>query len=308
MLKKIFGGLVAVLLLCGAGFAGYWFMNKDQLQAEYAVYRKTGAPVLMYHGIDTTLPKGWPKSLALPPELFEIHLKYLSEQGYTIVTVEELAKRLEQGQSVEKYVALSFDDGYKNNLTKALPIMQKYNAKGSFFIVNSKIGKDYYLDEADIKKLIAAGMELGSHTYSHNALTKIDPKGLVWETDTSRYWLKKKFDGYIVRTLAYPNGDYDDKIIAVCQKYGFYRALTGHMGLNTPETYKKAPMEMFRVTVADDGKGLEGFKTRLENAYFYGFLQTKGFDINIIRDIFVSDQWEIISNALCILVILGFIC
>ena len=64
---------------------------------------------------------------------------------------------------------------------------------------------------------------------------------------------------------------------------------TGHIGLNTPESYKKAPMEMFRVTVADDGKGIEGFKKRLEYAYLFGFLQTKGIDINPIRDLFVKD-------------------
>ena len=107
------------------------------------------------------------------------------------------------------------------------------------------------------------------------------------ETDTSRYWLKKKFDGYIVRTLAYPNGSYNERVIAAAKKYGFYRALTGHVGVNTAATYQKAPFEMYRVTVADDGNGLEGFKKRLEQAYFFGFLQTKGIDINIVRDIFV---------------------
>lgn len=289
MLKKILLGILGLLLLVVVGGYGYWCLNAERLQAEYAAYRKTGAPVLMYHGIDTSLPEGWPKSLALPPELFEQHLRYLKEQGYNIVTVEELAHRLEQGASVEHYVALSFDDGYENNLTKAVPIMQKYDAKGSFFVVNCKMGKPYYLNEEQIKQLLAAGMEVGSHTYSHNDLTLIDEKFLVWETDTSRYWLKKKLDGYIVRTLAYPNGSYNKTIIAAAQKYGFYRALTGHMGLNTYSTYKAAPMEMFRVTVADDGKGIEGFKRRLENAYLFGFLQTKGFDVNIIRDLFVKD-------------------
>lgn len=288
MLKKILLGLAGILLLVAIGCGTYWCINGKRLKAEYATYRKTGAPVLMYHGVDKTLPAGWPKSLVLPTDQFESHLRYLKEQGYTMVTVAELAQRLETGQSVDKYVALSFDDGYTNNLTVAVPLMQKYGAKGSFFVVNSKIGNEYYMDESQIKQLIAAGMELGSHTYSHNPLADIEEKYLVWETDTSRYWLKKKFDGYIVRTLAYPNGSYNERVIAAAKKYGFYRALTGHIGLNTAETYKKAPMEMYRVTVSDDGKGLEGFKERLEQAYLFGFLQTKGINVNIIRDIFVS--------------------
>lgn len=56
---------------------------------------------------------------------------------------------------------------------------------------------------------------------AHNPLAAIDEKYLVWETDTSRYWLKKKFDGYIVRTLAYPNGSYNDRVIDAAKKIRF---------------------------------------------------------------------------------------
>lgn len=287
MIKKLLWGLAALVLVLAATGAVAWQMHGQRWQAEYAAYKKTGAPVLMYHAVGPEEGADWPKTLIMKPELFEAHLGYLKEQGYTIVTVAELAERLTKGESVYKYVALSFDDGYKNNYSVVLPLLQKYDAKGSFFVINRDIGDELHMNEQEIKGLIAAGMELGSHTYSHNPLAAIDEKYLVWETDTSRYWLKKKFDGYIVRTLAYPNGSYNDRVIAAAKKYGFYRALTGHVGINTAATYKNAPMEMYRVTVADDGNGLEGFKKRLEQAYFFGFLQTKGFDINIIRDVFV---------------------
>jgi peptidoglycan/xylan/chitin deacetylase (PgdA/CDA1 family) len=287
MIKKLLWGLAALVLVLAAAGAVVWQMYGQRWQAEYAAYKKTGAPVLMYHAVGPEEGTDWPKTLIMKPELFEAHLRYLKEQGYTIVTVAELAERLTKGESVDKYVALSFDDGYKNNYSVVLPLLQKYDAKGSFFVINRDIGDELHMNEQEIKGLIAAGMELGSHTYSHNPLAKIDEKYLVWETDTSRYWLKKKFDGYIVRTLAYPNGSYNDRVIAAAKKYGFYRALTGHVGINTAATYKSAPMEMYRVTVADDGNGLEGFKKRLEQAYFFGFLQTKGIDVNIVRDIFV---------------------
>ena len=288
MIKKLLYGLLArVVLVCVAG-AVVWQVKGEQWRAEYAAYRKTGAPILMYHAVGNEQGPDWPRSLIMPPALFEEHLRYLKEQGYTIVSVEQLAHRLEKGESVDKFVALSFDDGYKDNYSVALPIMQKYDAKGSFFVINKEMGDKDHMNEAEIKDMLAAGMELGSHTYSHAPLAKIDTKYLVWELDTSRYWLKKKFDGYIVRTLAYPNGSYNKTVIEAAQKYGFYRALTGHIGLNTSATYKAAPMEMYRVTVADDGNGLEGFKRRLEQAYFFGFLQTKGIDINPVRDVFAG--------------------
>lgn len=288
MMKKIFAALLAVLLLAAAGCGAAWLLNGQRWQQEYAAFRKTGAPVLMYHAVGDEEGADWPASLIMKPQLFESHLQYLTEQGYTIVSVEQLAHRLEQGASVDKYVALSFDDGYKNNYSVVLPLLQKYGAKGSFFVINREMGDELHMNEQEIKALIDAGMELGSHTYSHNPLAKIEEKYLVWELDTSRYWLKKKFDGYIVRTLAYPNGSYNSTVVAASKKYGFYRALTGHVGVNTAETYRNAPLEMYRVTVADDGNGLEGFKRRLEQAYFFGFLQTKGLDINCIRDLLVQ--------------------
>lgn len=288
MIKKIlslFAGLVLLLVVAGAWA---WYEHGQRWQEEYASFRKNAAPILMYHAVGPADEIQWPKSLIMSAELFESHLCYLKEQGYNIVSVEQLAHRLEKGESVDKYVALSFDDGYKNNNGVVLPLLKKYDAKASFFVINKEIGQPLFMNDEEIKEMIGAGMELGSHTYSHNPLAKIDTKYLVWEFDTSRYWLKKKYDGYIVRTLAYPNGSYNDTVIAAAKKYGFYRALTGHVGVNTAATYKAAPMEMYRVTVADDGNGLEGFKKRLEQAYFWGFLQTKGIDINIIRDIFVS--------------------
>ena len=243
-MKKILLGLLLLVVLAAAGAGVAWQLNGERWQQEYAAYRKTGAPVLMYHAVGNDEGADWPKTLIMKPELFEAHLRYLKEQGYTIVTVVELAERLQKGESVDKYVALSFDDGYKNNYSVVLPLLQKYDAKGSFFVINKDMGDETHMNEQEIKGLIDAGMELGSHTYSHGPLGKIPEKYLVWELDTSRYWLKKKFDGYIVRTLAYPNGSYNPTVIAAAKKYGFYRALTGHIGLNTAATYQAEPMEM----------------------------------------------------------------
>lgn len=289
MIKKIISAICVVLLgIVGCSYF-WWTQNETRLKAEYAAFRKTGAPVLMYHAICSREGKeNWPDSLILNPALFEQHMKYLKEQGYQIVALEELAKRLEEGANVEKCVALTFDDGYLDNYTIAIPIMKKYDAKGTFFVINQDINKPDKMGDKEILGLLAEGMELGSHTTSHAPLAKIDPKFLAWELSTSRFYLKKNYNRYIVRSLAYPNGGYNDNVIAKAQEYGFYRAVTGHIGLNTQDTFKKAPMEMYRVTVADDGNGLEGFKNRLEQAYLFGFLQTKGIDINIVRDIFVK--------------------
>ena len=287
MLKKILQALLGCLLVAAVFGGFYWLLNKERLQQEYVAYKKISAPVLMYHGIGWEQGQDWPASLVINPPLFEEQLQYLTNAGYHIVSVEQLAERFVKGETVDKYIALSFDDGYKNNYTEALPLLEKYRAKASFFVVNRDIGSPIHMNEEEIRGLIRAGMELGSHTMNHTPLTTIEDKYLAWELSSSRYFLKKQFDRYIVRTIAYPNGCYNQHIIDEAMKYGFYRGLTGKIGVNTAQTYHDAPMAMYRVNISDDGDGIIGFQKRLERAYLVGFLQSKGLDVNIIRDFLV---------------------
>lgn len=133
--KKIITRILIVCVVLCAGAALIWHLNGARWQNEYAAFRKTGAPILMYHAISDEEGDQWPKSLIIKPAVFEEQLKYLKSQGYTIVTVAELAQRLENGESVDRYIALSFDDGYKNNYSVALPLLQKYDAKASFLLL-----------------------------------------------------------------------------------------------------------------------------------------------------------------------------
>ncbi|MGM9519223.1 MAG: hypothetical protein ACI3WS_00955, partial [Phascolarctobacterium sp.] len=82
MIKKFLYGLLAlVAVVCAAG-AVVWQVKGDAWRAEYAAYRKTGAPILMYHAVGNESGPDWPRSLIMAPELFEAHLRYLKEQGY----------------------------------------------------------------------------------------------------------------------------------------------------------------------------------------------------------------------------------
>lgn len=267
--KKIMS--IAGITLAVFGCAGKMYYNHAIEE-----YSKTGALVLEYHSISK---KDWDPSLVIAPEVFEHHLKVLQEKGYKMVTVEELAERLRAGKSVEKYIALSFDDGYKDNYTTALPLLKKYNARATFSVVENKIGKDIYMTEQEIKEMMAAGMEIGSHTISHNPLAEIDPKYLEWEIGVSKYALEKRFPGLVVTTMAYPNGSYNERIIADLKKYGYKQALTGHTGMNGHDFYNKHPMEMNRVIVIDDGKGPVYFAGLLKRGYRRSLFLEYGIDL-----------------------------
>ncbi len=63
-------------------------------------------------------------------------------------------------------VALTFDDGPTDNVTKILPLLEKYQAKATFFLIGEEI--ENHPDEA--KKIAEQGHQIGNHTYSHNRM------------------------------------------------------------------------------------------------------------------------------------------
>lgn len=268
--------LKKVLCMAGATVIVTVAAGKMYYNQEIDKYAKTGALVLEYHSISN---KDWGPSLVVAPDVFEGHLKYLKENGYNMVTVEELGERLRTGKSVDKYIALSFDDGYKDNYTTALPLLQKYHAKATFAIINNRIGGEIYMTEADIRAMLAAGMEIGSHTASHNPLGDIDPKYLDWEIGSSKYLLEMRFPGLVVKTMAYPNGSYNDQIIAKLKEFGYNQALTGHTGANGHAFYSEQPMKMNRVIVMDDGKGPYYFGGLLKRGHRRSYFLEKGIDL-----------------------------
>ena len=284
MLKKLAKFLFSILLAFIIVFGGFWMFFGDLVKEEYAAYRKSSAPILLYHAVGEPVEIEWPPSLILPASLFEAHLQYLTKEGYKVVSVEELVSLLENGGNLDKVVAMSFDDGYRNNHTDALPLLKKYNAKASFYVVHRDIGKTIYMDNDSILDLLANGMEIGSHTINHAPLALIDPKYLPWEVGSAKKFIEKNLDGYILKGIAYPNGGYNAKVIEAVKEYKFTYGLTGKVGANTHQSFQKAPYELQRISIVDDGNGLEGFKRRLERAYLWGFLQTRGIDLNIVRD------------------------
>ena len=284
MLKKLAKFLFSILLAFIIVFGGFWMFFGDLVKEEYAAYRKSSAPILLYHAVGEPVEIEWPPSLILPASLFEAHLQYLTKEDYKVVSVEELVSLLQNGGNLDKVVAMSFDDGYRNNHTDALPLLKKYNAKASFYVVHRDIGKTIYMDNDSLLDLLANGMEIGSHTINHAPLALIDPKYLPWEVGSAKKFIEKNLDGYILKGIAYPNGGYNAKVIEAVKEYKFTYGLTGKVGANTHQSFQKAPYELQRISIVDDGNGLDGFKRRLERAYLWGFLQTRGIDLNIIRD------------------------
>ncbi len=124
--------------------------------------------ILMYHRIDVAPVDPW--DLAVRPEVFEAQLAWLKKHR-TVLTLPELMQRWKEGKLDRHSVAISFDDGYLDNRTTALPLLEKYELPASFFLCTDAItsGEGYWWDA--LQELVFAASLPGGFVFSLNGKT-----------------------------------------------------------------------------------------------------------------------------------------
>ena len=132
-------------------------------------------PVVMYHGL--LKDKKYQNRFFISPSLFEKDLKYLKENNYTPVFVQDLIAYVDNGTPLpEKPILITFDDGYYNNYVYAYPLLREYDMKAVISIIGSLTDKSTlimdenpaysYLTWDEVKELSASGyIEIQNHSY-----------------------------------------------------------------------------------------------------------------------------------------------
>ena len=197
---------------------------------------KKPIPILMFHSI-ASMPKGVVmRSLHVPPKLFKLQMYLLKILGYKGLSMGRLQPYL-TGKKQGKVVGITFDDGFKNNLTHALPILKKFGFSATCYIISQNIGginhwdlhkgipKNPLMDEDEIKQWIVNGMEIGSHAQNHVRLAECDTKTATKEIRQSKLDLEKQFN-CSVDHFCYPYGSYNDEIVAITKAAGYCTATT----------------------------------------------------------------------------------
>jgi peptidoglycan/xylan/chitin deacetylase (PgdA/CDA1 family) len=92
------------------------------------------AIILMYHSISDPGIDPW--ELAVSPSNFEKQLQVL-KKIYKVSSVQDIVSRVQKGRLKNKSIALSFDDGYRDNIENAAPLLEKYKVPATFFITNN---------------------------------------------------------------------------------------------------------------------------------------------------------------------------
>lgn len=189
-------------------------------------------PILMYHRI-ATVPG---ERNSLPPEKFKEQLDYLKKQGYNTITLNDLYQHyVKKTPLPPRPVILTFDDGYEDNYSTAMPMLRERNMKATVFPIANWVGQENKwenfnqkitrtMDWDKLREWQAAGLEIGSHTLKHPFLTKCNESRLEQELIDSKLVLEEKLGGKI-EFLCYPYGFFDDKTITIAKKAGYKGAL-----------------------------------------------------------------------------------
>ena len=213
-------------------------------------------PILMYHHVGANFRSRYNISV----RDFDAQMAYLAQHGYTTVSIDQIAAALRgQGGLPPCPVALTFDDGYADVHTNALPILKHDGLHATFYIVAGFISTtNRFMNWNQVKDLAAQGMFIGSHSYTHPFLAQLAGPRLPHQIVDSKTRLEQEL-GIPITTFAYPFGSFSLTAMRAVSEAGYTAAVwTGYGARQTSNLiYKLSRFGMY------DGLSLPMFAVRL---------------------------------------------
>ena len=183
--------------------------------------------VLMYHSINERVDN-LNAELAVDPKNFEKQLKLLKSKEYEFCTISEL---LDSHKSNTKCVAITFDDGFKDNYEIAFPLLKKYGAKATIYLA-PEISEIEKLSPEMIREMATSELvEFGAHTLNHINLQNCDLETARFEVLTSKRRVEE-LTGKRCNAFAYPFGRFTDEVVDIVKTSGFNSAVTVKKGIS----------------------------------------------------------------------------
>lgn len=177
---------------------------------------------------------------------FKAQMAYLHRFGYKVMRLENALEGLFGERPLpRRAVVLTFDDGCQSFRDYAFPVLQEYGFPATVFLVSGLLGKNAkwladegrfaprLMDRETIQELKTRDIQFGSHTLSHPSLIRISPSQRSEEIVQSKVDLEELLDEKI-KFFCYPNGDFDDDVVADVRNAGYTAALSCIRGSATP--------------------------------------------------------------------------
>ncbi|MCX5056953.1 MULTISPECIES: polysaccharide deacetylase family protein [unclassified Streptomyces] len=189
--------------------------------------RGPAAWVAMYHSV-SDCPDD-PYNVTVTPARLDRQFAWMSARGLRGVSMRELLTARARGAE-RGLVGLTFDDGYADFASTALPVLHRWGFTSTVFVLPGRLGGDNgwepqgprkpLLDVDGIRRVLAAGMEVASHGLTHVDLTKATDQELHTEVDDSRHRLAG-ITGGDIEGFCYPYGYIDERAAAAVRSAGY---------------------------------------------------------------------------------------
>ena len=168
-----------------------------------------------------------------------------------------------------KAFAITFDDGYADNLLQALPLLEKYDCKATLYLVVERFERDWSvlrkahhnegelrqepkLSDDQVRALLRSGrIELGSHSMTHANFSNLSEQEIHQELNQSRRELQQRF-GCRITSFAYPFGIYSAQHVRLVGDAGYTSAVTTREGIDHPQAWRRLELRRIKISGKDN--------------------------------------------------------
>ena len=207
----------------------------------------TPIPILIYHSLTAAATQPY-RRYSMDPGQFAEQMEHIATGGYQTLTVAQLSAAMagQNGSIPARPLLITFDDGFEDMHSVALPILTRLGLRSTVYIVTEQLGgksrwlasegegERPMLSAGQIRDLDAAGVDIGSHGHRHVALDELPFTEAIQEIDASRATLEEAL-GHRVVTFAYPYGYHTSRIKRYLQTSGFESACAVKQALSHPD-------------------------------------------------------------------------
>lgn len=259
-MRKI--SLVALALaVLAAGAVYFFYMRPRRL-----------VPILMYHGVSD----GKNSTMFVSTANFEKQMKFLHDEGYSIMALDELVEGIREGVRFgPKTAVITFDDGYKDNYVNAFPVLAGYRMPATIFVITGYMaGREGYLNWDQVRLMSRNGIDFGGHTRNDVYLPSVEDPAVLWDEIAGSKEDIERNTGKEARYFCYPTGGFNDKVKELVKKAGYRGACTTNRGRRTGRDVYE--LSRVKITNSDGTKPLH-FRAKLSGYYNLFRRQKKGY-------------------------------
>ena len=196
----------------------------------------SGVRILGYHRVANAVD-----SLAVSPARFREQMRALAESGVQPIRLDRAIELL-RSPVPGRYVCVTFDDGYRDNLLAAAPVLAEFDIPATVFvpsrIIDGDVSFHWYDDPppalswAEVGELIAGGLvDVQSHTLTHPLLPQVDAQRSYEEIAGSKQAIEAHVP-YALTSFCYPAGLYGTREVEFVRSAGYAAAVTTNPGVN----------------------------------------------------------------------------